>query len=99
MQRPVKSVKEATQDAQKALNMHVDHREDDLETWVDETLQVSSRTPMLDPKFFSQYNPKLGFKVAIDAIHNTPSMDPHVVVFSLNPPASLYTSHVISNDV
>ena len=67
--------------------------------WIDERLQITPRTPMLDMKYFAKYNPKLGFRIAIDAIHNTPSIEPYVVVFCLNPPASLYTASVITQDV
>lgn len=54
---------------------------------------------MIDMKYFSKYSTTLGFKVSIDAVHHVPKGKPHIVLFSLNPPASFYTQSVISQDI
>jgi len=45
---------------------------------------------MADMIHFSKYNPKLGFKFTVDAIHNIPNTNHHFGIFCLNPPGALY---------
>jgi hypothetical protein len=92
-------VRDSTSQIQNQLGVKMNLSDDEQNSWIDKRLQVNQRTPMLDMKYFSKYNPDLGFKVAIDAVHNTPSDDPHVVIFCLNPPGSLYMNTKITQDV
>ena len=98
LRKPV-TVRDATYQVQNQLGIRLDLNDENLTKWIDQRLQVNPRTPMLDVKYFAKYNADLGFKVAVDAVHNTPSDDPHVVIFCLNPPGALYSSTVITEDV
>ena len=93
------TVRDATNQIQNQLGIRLNLENDDLLKWIDQRLQVTPRTPMIDMKYFAAYNPKLGFKIAIDALHNTPTDDAHVIIFCLNPPGALYSSTVITEDV
>lgn len=93
------TVKDATCQIQNQLGIRLNLIDEELLKWIDQRLQVTPRTPMIDMKYFAKYNPKLGFKVAIDSVHNTPTDDPHVIIFCLNPPGALYSSTVITEDV
>lgn len=93
------TVRDMTSQAQNQLGLKVDLNDEEYLDWIDQALQVTPRTPMIDMKYFSKYNPKLGFKISIDAIHNIPSETPHVAIFCLNPPAALYSNTVITRDV
>ena len=42
-------------------------------------------------RYFAPYNRELGFKIAVDGVHNTPHPIPYGCILSLNPPGSLYT--------
>jgi hypothetical protein len=50
-------------------------------------------------KYFMRYNPKLGFKFAVDAIHSLPNDAFHVALFCLNPPGALYREVVNSTEI
>lgn len=45
---------------------------------------------MMDYNFFSQYIPRIGFRVSIDMMFNTDPKKLYVAVMSVNPPAALY---------
>lgn len=64
--------------------------------WIDEKLKITARTPIFEVKYFAKYSSRMGFKISVDAIHNLPSPNPHVVIYSLNPPASIYKG--VKND-
>ena len=71
--------------------------------WLDIKLSVENEDPpMLDMKYFAHYDQDIGFKIAVDGLHNLPKLKNvfYVVIMSLNPPGSLYTaSKVPTNDV
>jgi len=46
--------------------------------WIDQRLQVTPRTGMLDMKYFAQYSPKISFKFVVDCVHNVPIANAHV---------------------
>lgn len=99
VQRKVVNVRDSTYQVQNQLGIKLELSDEELIKWIDQRLQVTPRTPMIDIKYFAKYNPDLGFKVAVDAVHNTIADDPHVVIFCLNPPGALYSSTVITEDV
>jgi hypothetical protein len=76
---------------------------DTLLDWLDIKLAAEGEDPpMIDMKYFAEYDRDFGFKIAVDGIHNLPKKQGtfYVVILSLNPPASLYTaSKVPTNDV
>lgn len=60
--------------------------------WLDTKLAAENTDPpMLDLKYFAEYDTDFGFKVSVDGIHNVPNRSFYVVIISTNPPASLYT--------
>ncbi|CAG9315098.1 unnamed protein product [Blepharisma stoltei] len=99
LRRKDSTVREATIQVQARMGVKLDINDEEMLNWIDQKLQVNPRTPMLDMKYFAKYNPKMGFKIAIDAIHNIPTETPHTVIISLNPPGNLYSTSNISQDV
>jgi hypothetical protein len=93
------TVREATSNMQTALKARVTRNDDETLDWIDEKLQVSSKTQIIDMRYFAKYNPKIGFKVAINALNNTSGPLAHVVLFSTNPPGNLYKGTVTLQDV
>jgi len=93
------NTRDATNQIQNQLGYRLDLNDEQMLDWIDEKLQVNQRTPLIDMKYFAKYSPRLGFKVAVDAIHNAPGNNPHSVVFCLNPPGALYRSTVVTQDV
>jgi hypothetical protein len=60
--------------------------------WLDSKLVAENTDPpMIDMKYFAEYDTDFGFKVSVDGIHNVPNRSFYVVIISTNPPASLYT--------
>ena len=98
-QRKNITVRDMTYQIQNQLGIKLNLSDAEVIKWIDQKLQVSPRTPMIDIKYFAKYNPDLGFKVAVDAVHNILAEDPHIVIFCLNPPGALYSSTVITEDV
>lgn len=76
---------------------------DTLLDWLDIKLAADGEDPpLIDLKYFAEYDRDFGFKIAVDGIHNLPKKTGtfYVVVLSLNPPGSLYTeSKVPTGDV
>lgn len=75
---------------------------DTLLDWIDVKLSVENEDPpMLDIKYFATYDPDIGFKLAVDGLHNLPRRKDlfYVVIISLNPPCSLYTDANATSDV
>ncbi|CAG9322879.1 unnamed protein product [Blepharisma stoltei] len=93
------TVRDATAQTQNQMGIRLDQTDDEMLEWIDQKLQVTPRTPMIDMKYFAKYLPKMGFKFSVDAIHNIPTESPHVAVFCLNPPGALYSNTVITQDV
>ena len=51
-------------------------------------------------QFFAKYQPKSGFKFALDGFHNVPDKSiPYVGLFCLNPPAPLYQDPCAADQV
>jgi hypothetical protein len=41
--------------------------------WIDQKLSVENEDPpVIDMKYFSEYDPEFGFKLSVDGIHNVP---------------------------
>ena len=81
-----------------ALTAQRTNNQNTLLDWLEEKLSVENEDPpLLDLKYFATYDPDFGFKIAVDGIHNLPKRMNvfYVVVMSLNPPASMYTSSKI----
>lgn len=93
------TVREATSNMQTALKARVTRNDDETLDWIDEKLQVTSKTQIIDMRYFAKYNPKIGFRVAINALNNTSGPLAHVVLFSTNPPGNLYKGTVTLQDV
>ncbi len=53
-------------------------------------LKLENDTPMMDPKYYSEYNQKIGLKVAIDGFHNLLSKNFYFCFFSIFPPGKFY---------
>lgn len=49
--------------------------------------------------YFAEYRPTLGFKFALDGIHNAPSGQPYAGLFMLNPPGTFYNNPSDTNQV
>jgi hypothetical protein len=63
--------------------------------WLDIKLSIEDEDPpIIDLKYFANYDSDFGFKIAVDGLHNLPKLKSifYVVIMSLNPPASLYTA-------
>jgi hypothetical protein len=97
--RPDMTVRDATKLVQQQLGYQLELNNEEMLDWIDQRLQVTPRTGMLDMKYFAQYSPKIGFKFVVDCVHNVPSANAHVVIFSLNPPGTLYQGGVSSQEV
>lgn len=54
---------------------------------------------MMDLTYFSEYNPKLGFKFVIDGFHNLPENHIFCAIYCVYPPGTLYTENVDSSQV
>lgn len=93
------NVREATIQVITRMGLKLELNDDEMLDWIDQKLQINPRTPMLDMKYFAKYNPNMGFKISIDAIHNIPTPNSHVAIFCLNPPGSLYTNGNITQDI
>lgn len=46
---------------------------------------------LLNMAYFARYRPELGFKFALDGLHNVPSAQPYIGMFMMNPPGGLYS--------
>jgi hypothetical protein len=97
--RPDITVKDATVKVQHRLGYRLDLNDEQMYDWIDSKLQQTSRSPFLDLTYFARYNPRMGFRFSVDALHTVSSNLPHIVLYCLNPPASLYQTAVITQDV
>ena len=69
--------------------------------WLDLKLAVEDEDPpIIDMKYFAEYDPEIGFKISVDGIHNIPHKKNvfYVVIMSLNPPSSLYMDNQAPTD-
>lgn len=93
------TVAQATVEMMKSLGGKLDGDDDEIMEWIDQKLNIDTRTPIIDLKYSAAYSKKLGFKVSVDALHHLSGLMPVVALISTNPPASLYTQSIISQDV
>lgn len=93
------TVGQATYNVLKSIGEKLDMDEEELMDWIDNKLNSDPHTSIVDLKYFARYNKKLGFKISIDALHHASSLMPFVVIVSINPPGSFYTTSVISQDI
>lgn len=96
--RPDITVRDAAVKVQHLLGYRLDLEEEQMYDWIDTKLQQASKTPFLDLTYFAKYNPRMGFRFAIDALHAVSSSMPHVALYCTNPPGSLYQTAVITQD-
>ena len=50
----------------------------------------TSRTDIIELKYMAKYNPRAGFKLCIDGLHNLPNDGFYSCLYCINPPRSLY---------
>lgn len=62
----------------------------ELSSILEKTLKINPNIAFLDMRYYAFYNPKSGFKFAIDGLHNLPKEGFFVTAFCLNPPGALY---------
>jgi hypothetical protein len=58
--------------------------------WLDSKIITTPQTPNINMKYFSAYDPKLGFTFVVERLHNLQQRVPHLVISSVAPPYSLY---------
>ena len=58
--------------------------------FIEQVIQTTKDSKMLDMRYFAPYSRRFGFKISVDGLHNTPHPLPYGVVVSLNPPGELY---------
>jgi hypothetical protein len=63
----------------------------ELNSALDKIFVVDVNTPMIDLKFYAHYNPRAGFKFAVDGFHNLPKDGVFVTLFSLYPAENFYS--------
>lgn len=66
----------------------------ELSNILEDILVINSNIRFIDLKYYAIYNPKSGFKFAIDGFHNLPKESIFVCIFCLNPPGTLYSDKV-----
>jgi hypothetical protein len=62
----------------------------DMLRWLDQTIQTNANTPSINMRYFSAYQPRLGFRFSFERLHNMKEKQPYIVVTSIGPPAYLY---------
>lgn len=73
-------------------------KEEEVLDWLDEKITKTTSTDIIDLQFFAKYQPKSGFKFALDGFHNVPDKDiPYIGLYCLNPPAALYQTPINAN--
>ena len=66
--------------------------------WIDSKIKKTDSTEIIDLQYFAKYQPKSGFKFALDGFHNVPdSSIPYIGLYCLNPPAALYQHPLDAN--
>lgn len=93
-ERIERPLKETAEEVMLAIKSTKSRNVDTLLDWIDIKLSVENEDPpILDIKYFASYDSYIGFKVAVDGLHNLPRKKDlfYVAVISLNPPATLYT--------
>jgi hypothetical protein len=63
----------------------------ELNTALDKVFISDINAPMIDLKFYAVYNPRAGFKFAVDGFHNLPKGGVFVTLFSLYPNGTFYS--------
>lgn len=58
--------------------------------WLDRLLITNPQTPGINMKFFAAYDPRVGFRFAVERLHGLTQKMPHLVISSIAPPSSLY---------
>lgn len=67
--------------------------------WCDKVLKINSSTRIIDQMFFAKYQDQSGFKFAIDAVHNVPSTNPFIAIYTLNPPGEFYMDSIKTDSI
>lgn len=62
----------------------------DLMRWLDQTIVTNSNTLSINMRYFSAYQPRMGFRFSLERLHNIQVKQPHIVVASIGPPAHIY---------
>lgn len=68
-------------------------KDDEIYEWLDDYINPTSLTKIIDKRYFSLYQPQIGFKVVIDGIHNTGGLKLFGGVFYLNPDSKYIKSN------
>lgn len=71
----------------------------ELNAVLDKIFVSDINAPMIDLKFYAIYNPRAGFKFAVDGFHNLPRGGVFVTLFSLYPAGTFYSESFDKHDL
>lgn len=63
----------------------------ELFSYIDNNLNKTKNTLILDMMYFAKYQPVAGFKFSLDGFHNVPKNQIYVGIYCLNPPGVFYS--------
>jgi len=67
-------------------------QENEITAWLNEKIQFNPSLGFINMMYFAEYRSDLGFKFALDGIHNVPTAQPYIGLTMLNPPGGLYAN-------
>jgi hypothetical protein len=70
---------------------------DDIQKQLESITKTTSKSELLDLNYHSQYEPSLGFRVSVEAVHDNKIKAFMAVLASVIPPASYYDPNRVGN--
>jgi len=83
-------LKDTLRNLAKELNLAPPVDEEFWGEWIEQNIQSNTDTSQIDSHYLMPYKKSLGFKFALDGMHNTVAQNWYGAICSLNPPGSLY---------